>query len=126
MANFCVVMYLYRTAHVRITISVLYLISHTVYKSNALNFLFVIFIEPHTTGSCPESTDQTPADQNPAVVALSAVLAIVVLLLAVAILTIILLYTSESDVEVSVRVTYMHTCCACVCVNVCLLGNVTI
>ena len=67
--------------------------------------MFVIYIAPHTPGSCtcPESTDQTPA-----VVALSAVLVAVILLLAVAILTTILLYTSESDVKVS-----------CMCVYVC-------
>ena len=64
-------------------------------------FMFVIYIEPHTTGSCPEGTDQTPA-----VVALSAVLVVVVLLLAVAIPTIILLYTSESDVKTTV----VHMC----------------
>ena len=73
--------------------------------------MFAIYFEPHTTGSCSECTDQTPADQTPAdqtpadqtpvVVALSAVLAIVVLLLAVAIFTIILLCTSESGVKVS-------------------------
>ena len=40
-------------------------------------FSFVILLILHTTGSCPESTDQTPA-----VVALGAVLVIVVLLLA--------------------------------------------
>ena len=54
----------------------------------------VIYIEPHTTGSCSESTDQTP-DDLPAVIALGAVLFAVVLLLAVAILTIILLFTSK-------------------------------
>ena len=70
--------------------------------------MFVIYIKPHTTGSCtcPESTDQTPA-----VVALSAVLVAVILLLAVAILTIILLYTSESYVEISGM-------CVCMCVHV--------
>ena len=76
--------------------------------------MFVIHFEPHTTGSCPECTDQTPADLLPAVVAVSAVLAIVLLLLAVAILTIILLCTSESDVKVScMRIN-------CTCVYVCV------
>ena len=74
--------------------------------------MLVIYIEPHTTGSCPECTDQPSADLLPAVIALSAVLAIVVFFLAVAILTTILLYTSESDVKVS--------CVVHVCVNVCL------
>ena len=80
--------------------------------------MFVIYIKPHTTGSCPESTDQTPA-----MVALGAVLAIVLLLLAVAILTIILLYTSESDVKDSC----MRVVRVCVYVCVCAFkGNVTI
>ena len=59
--------------------------------------MFVIYIEPHTTGSCPESTDQTSADLLPAVVALIAVLVIVVLLLAVAIVIIVLQYIRESQ-----------------------------
>ena len=75
-------------------------------KSNAL--MFVIYIKPHTTGSCPESTDLLPA-----VVALGVVLAIVVLLLAVAILTIVFLYISESDVKLLV-------CVLCVCVCMCV------
>ena len=78
--------------------------------------MFAIYIEPQTTGSCPESTEQTPADLLPAVVALSGVLVIVVLLLAVAILTIILLYTSESDVKVSC----MRVVRVCVYVCACL------
>ena len=61
--------------------------------------MFVIYIEPHTTGFCPERTDQTSADLLPAVVALSAVLVVVILLLAAVIFTIILLYTSESNVK---------------------------
>ena len=88
-----------------------------------------IYIEPHTTVSCPESTDQTPTDQPSAVVALSVVLAIVALLLAVAILAIILLYTSESNLKLlnAVRVCMcvvqhvfrvcvlcVYVCCACV------------
>ena len=54
--------------------------------------MFVIYFEPHTTGSCPESTDQTPA-----VIALSAVLVAVILLLAVTSFTTILFYISEYD-----------------------------
>ena len=84
-------------------------------------FSFILFIS-HTTRSCPESTDQTPA-----VVALGAVLVIVVLL-AVAILTIVLLYTSES-----VMSEYVHCMCtyvrACVYIRTCECvpeGNVTI
>ena len=61
-------------------------------KSNA--FMFVIYFELHTTGSCPESTDQPPA-----VTALSAVLVAVVLLLAVTSFTTILFYISEYDVN---------------------------
>ena len=61
-------------------------------------FICHLIYIPHTSGSCPESTEQ-----NPAVVALSVVLAIVVVLLAVAILTIILLYTSESDIKVQCK-----------------------
>ena len=61
--------------------------------------MFVIYIEPHTTGSCPKCTDLLPT-----VIALSAVLFAVVLLLAVAILTIVLLYTSESDVIIFMQV----------------------
>ena len=75
-------------------------------KSDA--FMFVIYIEPHTTGSCPESTDQPQAGLLPAVIALTVVLAIVALLLVVAILTIILLYTSESDVEVRCKYVHVH------------------
>ena len=56
--------------------------------------MFVIYFEPHTTGSCPESTDQTPA-----VTALSAVLVAVILLLAVTSFTAILFYISEYDVN---------------------------
>ena len=84
-------------------------------KSNA--FMVVICIEPHITGSCPESTGQ-----NPAVVALSAVLAIVALHLAVAILTIVLLYTSESNVKVRCKYVHVHVSVhVCyVCVHVCL------
>ena len=74
-------------------------------KSNA--FMFVIYFDPHTTGSCPESTDLLPV-----VIALSAVLVVVILLLAVAILTIILLCTRECKVKVS----YMRVVCVCVCV----------
>ena len=77
--------------------------------------MLVIYIEPHITVSCPESTDQPQADLLPAVVVLTVVLAIVALLLAVAILTIILLYTSESDVEVRCKYVHvsMHVCCVC-------------
>ena len=50
-----------------------------------------MYIEPHTTGSCPESTDQTPA-----VIALSAVVVIVTVLLAVAIVIIALQHKRES------------------------------
>ena len=78
-------------------------------KSNA--FMFVIYIKPHTTGSCPGSIDLLPA-----VTAVSVVLAIVVLFLAVAILTIVLLYTSESDIKVSC----MRVAHVCVCVRMCL------
>ena len=60
--------------------------------------MFVIYIEPHTTGSCPESIDQTPSDLLPAVVALSAVL-VVVILLAVTSFTTILFYINEYDVN---------------------------
>ena len=59
--------------------------------------MFVIYIEPHTTGSCPGSTDQTPADLPPAVIALSAILFAVILLLAVAIVIIALQYIRESQ-----------------------------
>ena len=76
-----------------VAVSLLFLVPYFPYcKSNG--FMFVIYIEPYTTGSCPESTDLLPA-----VTALSVVLVIVVVL-AVAILTIILLYTSGSDVKV--------------------------
>ena len=54
--------------------------------------MFTIYFEPHTTGSCPECTEQTPA-----VVALSGVLVIVVFLLAVAIVIIGLQYIRESQ-----------------------------
>ena len=88
----------------------LYPISHTVSQLlSCLPFTFGHLIEPHTTGSCPESIDL------PAVAALSAALAIVGVLLAVAILTIILLYTSESGVVVScMRVVRV---CVCVCAH---------
>ena len=69
--------------------------------------MLVIYFDPHTTGSCPESTDLLPV-----VIALSAVLVVVILLLAVTILTIILLCTSESDVKFSC----MHVVRVCVCV----------
>ena len=58
--------------------------------------MFVIYIDPHTTGSCPGSTDQTSADLLPAVTALSAILFAVILLLAVAIVIIALQYTMLS------------------------------
>ena len=74
-------------------------------KSNA--FMLVIYFDPHTTGSCLESTDLLPA-----VIALSAVLVVVILLLAVAILTIVLLCTSECKVKVR----YMRAVRVCVCV----------
>ena len=79
--------------------------------------MFVICIEPHTTGSCPECTDLLPA-----VVALSVVLFVVVLLLAVAILTTILLYTSESDVEVRCKYVHvsMHVCACVLCGYACV------
>ena len=73
--------------------------------------MFIIYIEPHTTGSCPESTDLLPA-----VVVLGVVLAFVLLLLAVTILTIVLLYTSEYDIKVCC----MHVVRVCVCVCTCL------
>ena len=73
-----------------------------------LMFSFVIYIEPHTTGSCPESTDQTPA-----VIVVSAVLVIVVILLVVAILTTACctyMYTSESVMLEYVHCTYVQAC----------------
>ena len=79
-----------------------------------LMFSFVIYIEPHTTGSCPESTDRTPA-----VIAVSAVL-FVVIRLAVAILTMACcayMYTSESVMLEYVHCTYVQAC-VCICVNV--------
>ena len=109
----CGMMYLYswRCCAVlhSITIGVLFPVSlYPIFqycKSNA--FILVIYFDPHTTGSCPESTDLLPV-----VIALSAVLVVVILLLAVAILTIILLCTSECKVKVS----YMRVVCVCVCV----------
>ena len=77
-------------------------------------FSFVILFIPHTTGSCPESTDQTPA-----VVALSAVLVIVVLLLAPSHYWLVV-HQWVCDVRVCASMckyvsTYVH-------VNVCLKG----
>ena len=87
--------------------------------------MLVIYFEPHTTGSCPECTDQ-----NPAVAALSVVLAIVVLLLAVAILTIILLYTSEYDVKLlnveRICVFVLCMCFVCLCARVCVCVCVSV
>ena len=83
---------------------VLYIVTSVVFHSQ---------LTPHTTGSCPESTDQTPADLLPAVIALSAVQFAVILVLAVAIFTIVLLCTSESDVII-------HSCksaCMCKCMT---------
>ena len=54
--------------------------------------MFVIWIDPHTTGSCQECTDQTPA-----VVALGAVLVIITVLLVVAIVIIALQHIRESQ-----------------------------
>ena len=99
----CVVMYLYSRScctllhtneNYYIVSNSMFPISHTV--SQMLSCF--IYIEPHPTGFCPESTDQTPLDLLPAVVAFSAILFAVILLLAVVILAIILLYTSESNV----------------------------
>ena len=82
----------FSTAHVKQwCIVTCFLVPYFPYcKSNA--FMFVIYIEPHTTGSCPECTDQTSA-----VVALGAVLVVVVVLFAVAIVIIALQYIRESQ-----------------------------
>ena len=79
--------------HITISVSIVsyFLVPYFPYcKSDA--FMFVIYIEPHTTGSCPESTNQTSA-----VTALIAVLVVVILLLAVAIVIIALQYIRESQ-----------------------------
>ena len=87
----------------------------TVFTVSLLTMLVAVsYFKLHMSGSCPESTDQTPS-----VIALSAALVGVILILAVAIFTIILLYTSESDVKVCVCArARVCACMRCACVRV--------